>query len=338
MLENERQAAPPACATDFAADVPEDLRVRADPDQLFRVLSNLVRNAAQAIEAGGSAGAVSVRAREADGRSEIRVSDTGPGLPQKARDNLFQPFRGSVRQGGTGLGLVIAAELVKGHGGALSLDIDATDIQRGVYRVTETIPVAPGTDRLTLLFPQWLPGNHGPRGPLAELVDLRFTANGKALNWQRDPVEVFAFHIDLPASTRAVTARFIHTSPLQKPEGRITMTPEMLNLQWEAVLLYPAGYYVSRIRVAPSVKLPEGWRFAAALDGAVTTGATTRFAETDLETLVDSPLFAGRPVVLSGNPPMMWRDARPLPPSPRSYPGEVTRLDAGGDLTAIARF
>lgn len=179
-------------------------------------------------------------------------------------------------------------------GGTISLDIDATDIQRGVYRVTETIPVAPGTQRLTLLFPQWLPGKHGPRGALAELVDLRFTAGGKALSWQRDPIEVFAFHVDLPAGTREVTARFIHTSPLQKPEGRITMTPEMLNLQWEMMSLYPAGHYVRQIRVKPQVTFPAGWTAAAALDGANVSGSKVSWAETDYETLVDSPIFAGR--------------------------------------------
>ena len=98
VLENEREAAGERVS--FAAEVPTGLAVRADPDQLFRVLSNLVRNAAQAIEAAKAPGSVTVMAGEAAGWSEIRVRDTGPGLPQKARENLFQPFRGSVRQGG----------------------------------------------------------------------------------------------------------------------------------------------------------------------------------------------------------------------------------------------
>ena len=114
-------------------------------------------------------------------------------------------------------------------GGTLGLSIDATDVTRGVYRVTESIPVAPGTRQLTLLFPQWLPGNHGPRGTLAELVALTFEAGGQKLEWKRDPIEVNAFHIALPAGTREVTARFIHTSPLQTAEGRITMTCEFCN-------------------------------------------------------------------------------------------------------------
>lgn len=103
------------------AEVPPRLLVRADADQLFRVLSNLVRNAVQAIEASGQPGSVTITARRTIGSAEIIIADTGPGLPAKARENLFQPFRGGVRQGGAGLGLVIAAELVKGHGGTLSL-------------------------------------------------------------------------------------------------------------------------------------------------------------------------------------------------------------------------
>ena len=178
-------------------------------------------------------------------------------------------------------------------GGTITLDIDAADVVRGVYRVTETIPVAAGTRTLTLLFPQWLPGNHGPRGTLAELAAITFEGGGQTLVWKRDPVEVNAFHLTLPDGVRSVTARFVHTSPLQASEGRITMTPAMLNLQWEKMLLYPAGHYVRQIRVKPSVKLPPGWTAATALDGGAQSGQGWRWAETDLETLVDSPIFAG---------------------------------------------
>ena len=139
MLAGERLATPEACAG-FVAEIPADLKVRADADQLFRVLSNLVRNAAQAIEAAGHNGRVTVAAREAAGQTEIRVTDTGPGLPQKARDNLFQPFRGGVRQGGSGLGLVIAAELVRGHGGTLALE--QTGSGGTVFRIVLPAPRA----------------------------------------------------------------------------------------------------------------------------------------------------------------------------------------------------
>lgn len=179
-------------------------------------------------------------------------------------------------------------------GGTIEIEIDASDVQRGIYRVRQTIPVASGTQRLTLLLPQWLPGNHAPRGPIAELAGLRLTADGRPVSWTRDPLEVHAFHIDLPVGTRSLSAEFIHTSPLKSSHGRVTMTPEMLNLQWEKMTLYPAGHYVSRIRVRPLVTLPAGWEAATALGGKTRSGNQLRWAETDYETLVDSPIFAGR--------------------------------------------
>lgn len=179
-------------------------------------------------------------------------------------------------------------------GGTMLLDIDASDTVRGVYRVTQTIPVAPGTTKLTLLLPEWLPGNHAPRGPMAELVDLSFTADGQKLQWKRDRVELHAFHVTVPAGAKEVVARFIHTSPLQPSEGRISMTQEMLNLQWEKMSLYPAGHYVRQIKVKPSVTLPQGWTAAVALDGQSAAGNRLSWAETNYEVLVDSPIFAGK--------------------------------------------
>lgn len=182
-------------------------------------------------------------------------------------------------------------------GGVMSLDIDASDTRRGVFRITQTIPVAPGTRKLTLLYPNWRPGHHAPRGQIAEVADLTFAAGGKRLSWKRDPVEVTAFHVEVPEGAKAVTARFVFTSPLQPSEGRIVMTQEMMNLQWEMLSLYPAGHYVRQIRVKPTVTFPKGWTDAGALDGrsaANVSGANrVTWAETDYETLVDSPLFAG---------------------------------------------
>ena len=105
----------------FAEDVPKGLQVRADPEQLYRVLSNLVRNARQAIEATGQGGEIAIAATEDDAAWWITITDTGPGLPKRAVDHLFQPFQGGARRGGSGLGLAIAADLVRGHGGMLEL-------------------------------------------------------------------------------------------------------------------------------------------------------------------------------------------------------------------------
>lgn len=106
---------------EFLTDVPPALNIRADREQLYRVLSNLVRNARQAIEATRTPGTIEIGAGEEDAGWWIRVGDTGPGLPERTREHLFQPFQGGTRKGGTGLGLAIAAELVRGHGGRLEL-------------------------------------------------------------------------------------------------------------------------------------------------------------------------------------------------------------------------
>ncbi|MDQ2092410.1 sensor histidine kinase [Marimonas arenosa] len=121
VLASERLAIGEADVS-LSEDIPGMMMLRADPEQLFRVVSNLVRNARQAIVATGKPGEISVSAREDDEAWYVRISDTGPGLPQKARDYLFRPFHGGTRKDGTGLGLAIAAELVRGHGGALTLD------------------------------------------------------------------------------------------------------------------------------------------------------------------------------------------------------------------------
>ncbi|MBF9028846.1 sensor histidine kinase [Rhodobacterales bacterium HKCCE3408] len=121
VVENERIAADGA-DVDYISDVEPGLVARADPEQLYRVLANLIRNARQAIATTGQAGKVTVTASSGEDCWLIRVSDDGPGLPKKAMDHLFQPFQGGTRKGGSGLGLVIAAELVRGHGGTLDLE------------------------------------------------------------------------------------------------------------------------------------------------------------------------------------------------------------------------
>lgn len=180
-------------------------------------------------------------------------------------------------------------------GGPMTLAIDASDTRRGLYRVTQTIPVPRGSPVLTLLYPEWLPGNHAARGPINLLSDIRFTAGGRPLSWRRNPLDVYQFDVTVPEGVRTVTASFAHTSPLQASEGRITMTQEMLNLQWEKMSLYPAGHYTRRIAVRPSVKFPDGWTVYTALDGKrAGAGNTVTWDQTDYQTLVDSPIFAGR--------------------------------------------
>jgi predicted metalloprotease with PDZ domain len=178
--------------------------------------------------------------------------------------------------------------------GVIGLAIDATDTQRGVFRVVQTVPVPPGEDELILLLPEWHPGKHDARGAMNLIADVRFEIDGQPAEWTRDPIDTYAFRIPLPAGARQVTSRFVYTSPLQTTEGRIVMTPEMLNLQWEAMSLYPAGHYVRQIRYDPTVTFPSGWTAYTALDGKQVDGDTVSWATVDYETLVDSPIFAGK--------------------------------------------
>ncbi len=120
VIDGERLAAGDSDIS-YSEDIPAGLTLRADPEQLYRVVSNIVRNARQAIVATGKGGEINIRAREDEDNWIITIIDTGPGLPPKAREHLFTPFQGGVRKGGSGLGLSIAAELVRGHGGRLDL-------------------------------------------------------------------------------------------------------------------------------------------------------------------------------------------------------------------------
>lgn len=177
--------------------------------------------------------------------------------------------------------------------GTMTLHVDASDTERGIFRVEQTIPIAEA-GRLTLLYPEWLPGNHAPRGPIASLAGLSVEGNGQPIDWTRDSLDVYAFHVDVPEGVATLTLRYQFLSPTARNQGRIVMTPEMLNLQWEKMSLYPAGYYVRNIMVTPSVTLPAGWHNAVALRGARSDGnGRITYDTVSYEVLVDSPMFAG---------------------------------------------
>jgi predicted metalloprotease with PDZ domain len=177
--------------------------------------------------------------------------------------------------------------------GSIALKVDATDIQRHIFGVHESLPVKPGA--LTLLYPQWLPGNHAPRGPIDGLAGLIMSVSGHRVEWARDPVNIYAFHVQVPQGASRLDVEFQYAAPLIGGEGRtIMVTPEMLGLQWNSVVLYPAGYFASRIVVAPELTLPQDWDFGSALDVEGRKGNFVAFKHVSLEMLVDSPVFAGR--------------------------------------------
>ena len=177
--------------------------------------------------------------------------------------------------------------------GQIDLAVDATDLDHHVFRVTETVPVAQPGD-MVLLFPKWIPGNHSPTGPLSALGGLVITANGQRVEWTRDVVNVYAFHVAVPQGANSLTVKFDYLSPAEEKEGRIVMTPAMLDVQWNPEVLYPAGYFARQITLHPSLTLPQGWKYGTALETEAATGQHVTFKPTTLNVLLDSPLYAGK--------------------------------------------
>ena len=198
--------------------------------------------------------------------------------------------------------------------GTIALAVDATDTDHRIMKVTETFPVQSGP--LVLFYPQWLPGTHSPSARLDQLAGL-VCGDGAAapaptggvdlhrIAWTRDPLNVWAFHFDIPAGVSSLTCRFDFLSPLDDAQGRQVMTPVIVGVQWNQVLLYPAGYDSSRIVVKPQLTLPSGFAYATALEDEAAPAASSfayprtgdgpiAFRPVPLETLIDSPLFSGR--------------------------------------------
>jgi predicted metalloprotease with PDZ domain len=177
--------------------------------------------------------------------------------------------------------------------GTIQLTVDATDTTRRIFRIHEHVPVARAGD-LVLLYPKWLPGNHSPSGQINKVAGLVVSANGHRLTWVRDPLDVYGFHIDVPAGVSAIDVDFQYVSPTGANQGRVVMTPDMASIEWIANSLYPAGYYVRDIPIQATLKVPNGWHVATALRPESGGGTSTiAYPVTTYEILMDSPAIAG---------------------------------------------
>ncbi len=175
----------------------------------------------------------------------------------------------------------------------IAIALDATDAPRHILRAQLRIPVKPGA--LTLLYPKWIPGEHGPTGPVTDLVNLRFMANGKPLAWRRDLVDMYALHLDVPPGASAVEASLDFLSPTTASgfSSGASVTDKLAVLSWNQVLLYPKGAQSDAITYTATLKLPAGWSFGTAMEEASSIGGTITFKPVSLTTLVDSPILAG---------------------------------------------
>jgi predicted metalloprotease with PDZ domain len=177
--------------------------------------------------------------------------------------------------------------------GPVRLRVDASDAPRRLFHVQMTMPVKAGP--MTLLYPEWIPGEHAPTGPIVNFVGLKIQGAGKIVQWRRDDVNMFAFHIDVPAGVNSIDIAFDFISP---PEAggftsAASATSELAVLNWNQVLLYPQGSQPDDLQYQASLRVPNGWKYGTALPMAHESGRDIEFQPAPLTTLIDSPISAG---------------------------------------------
>jgi predicted metalloprotease with PDZ domain len=170
-----------------------------------------------------------------------------------------------------------------------TLVLDAREVGRGLMTATMRIPVEPGP--FTFVYPKWTPGEHGPTGPLADLSQIKVSANRQPLEWHRDRVDMYAFHVDVPSGVQALDVQF---TVLVNAAGDRMSTPNLGIVNWNRVLFYQADTNSHHVYFKPSIILPDGWSYGTALPGPRQSGSRVDFAEVPLNMLVDSPLDCGR--------------------------------------------
>ena len=178
------------------------------------------------------------------------------------------------------------------NGQSIRLHVDLTDAPRNIYHARLQIPVHAGD--AALVFPKWIPGNHRPSGPIAGVTGIHMEAAGHALEWQRDPIDMYQFHVTVPAGADSIEVS-LDAITLQDSAGGggPAASANVLDLNWNAVVLYPKGSRSDDVQVAASMTLPAGWKFGTALPVARENGNEVEFAPASLTTLVDSPVVAG---------------------------------------------
>jgi predicted metalloprotease with PDZ domain len=176
-------------------------------------------------------------------------------------------------------------------GQSIRLLVDLTEAPRNIFHSSLTLPATPG--EMTLVYPKWIPGNHRPSGPIANVAGLHFKAGNQELGWHRDPVEMYSFHVTVPAGVKEIQATFDLISADSAGGGGAAASSNLLDLNWNQVVLYPEGAASDAVEFVPSVRLPAGWKYGTSLGTARASADEVDFSPVSLTTLVDSPLIAG---------------------------------------------
>ncbi|HEV7241097.1 MAG TPA: M61 family peptidase [Thermoanaerobaculia bacterium] len=232
--------------------------------------------------------------------------------------------------------LLLVFVAVSLHAQTIRVAVDATDAGRKLFHSHLTIPATPGP--MKLVYAKWLPGEHGPTGPIDELVNVRITANGQRVAWTRDPRDMFVFHLDVPAGASALEVDATYLAPTDR--GSFTAgpsaTPNLAVLAWNTVLLFPPGKDGEEIMIEGSIRMPDGWTSASALKQ--TDG---KYERASLTTYVDSPVIMGRYLksvdIPSGNAPPhridIVSDSRAALETPPTFAADYGRLVAEAGVT-----
>jgi len=188
---------------------------------------------------------------------------------------------------------LLAAASAGAQESIIKIRLDATDAPRRLFHVQLTIPAKPGP--MTLLYPQWIPGEHGPTGPVVDLVGLKVAANGKAVVWARDSVNMYAFHLNVPEGATALDVVFDQISPPDTSgfSSGASATTELAVLNWNQFILYPQGVPSDQLRYQAHLRVPDSWRYGTALPIEHEAGSEVDFQPSSLTTLVDSPVSTG---------------------------------------------
>jgi predicted metalloprotease with PDZ domain len=192
-------------------------------------------------------------------------------------------------------GFVCAASLsARSADEPIVLRVDARNVSQRILHATLHLPARPGP--LTLMYPKWIPGEHGPTGPIVDLAGLKMSAAGKPISWRRDAEDTYAINIQVPAGADAVDIAldFLLASD---PNGFSSAASSSANLgaiSWNTVLLYPKGAAANSLTYVAHLRLPDGWKFATALSRAGGSDTEIEFSPVTLETLIDSPVMAGK--------------------------------------------
>jgi predicted metalloprotease with PDZ domain len=187
----------------------------------------------------------------------------------------------------------IAAQAQRPPAKVIELAVDARDVARKLLHAQMRIPASPGA--LTLVYPKWLPGEHGPTGPITDLVGLQVSAGGKPVAWHRDPVDMYAIHVEVPAGADAVEVALDFLSPASQSgfSSAASATPHLALLTWNQLLFYPQGAKSDDVMFKPSLRLPAGWKYGTSLTTVRETPDRIELAPVSLTMLVDSPVLTG---------------------------------------------